>query len=107
MEAMSFGIPVAATDICGNSEIVKNNCNGLLFPLETTAVEIAKLIDEFFQLNVKQYVPDGWVDYSKTKLGYEIPFTRLFSSYQPIRSSEVISKEISAIQSALQSLVKE
>ena len=66
-----------------------------------------KAIDDFFQLNVKQYVPDGWVDYSKTKLGYEIPFTRLFSSYQPIRSSELISKEILAIQSKLQSLVKE
>jgi glycosyltransferase involved in cell wall biosynthesis len=46
MEAVSFGIPVFATDVGGTSEIV-NNITGKLFPKDFSAEVLAKAIDEF------------------------------------------------------------
>lgn len=45
MEAMSFGIPVIATDVGGNSEIVTNE-NGWLIPEDITITKLSKLIEE-------------------------------------------------------------
>lgn len=45
MEAMSFGIPVIATDVGGNSEIVSNE-NGWLIPADITTAKLSQLIEE-------------------------------------------------------------
>ena len=37
-----------------------------------------KAVDGYMEAEVLPYVPDSWVDYSKTKIGYEIPLTRQF-----------------------------
>ena len=42
-------------------------------------------IDGYMQQEVLPHVPDAWVDYQKTKVGYEIPLTRQFYVYQPPR----------------------
>ena len=34
---------------------------------------------------IQPYAPDAWVDHTKTKIGYEIPFTRHFYEYVPPR----------------------
>jgi hypothetical protein len=44
--------------------------------------------------NVAPYAPDYHVDESKTRIGYEIPFTREFYRYTPLKpSSEIFSPE--------------
>ena len=48
MEAMSYGIPVAATDVGGTSELVENDRNGLLLPANITAAELTRALDDFF-----------------------------------------------------------
>jgi glycosyltransferase involved in cell wall biosynthesis len=48
MEAMSFGIPVIATDVGGNSEIV-NHENGVL--INNVEDELARAITDFMELN--------------------------------------------------------
>jgi glycosyltransferase involved in cell wall biosynthesis len=48
MEAMSFGIPVIATDVGGNSEIVNHENGGLINNVED---ELAKVISDFMELN--------------------------------------------------------
>lgn len=53
MEAMSFGIPVLATDAGGNNEIVTNE-NGELLPLTISIHELADKIKHFIQLNQEQ-----------------------------------------------------
>ena len=40
-------------------------------------------IDAFIQKEVKPYAPDAYVDESKTKIGYEISFTKYF--YKPVK----------------------
>lgn len=44
MEACSFGVPVIATDVGGNSEIVKDGCNGYLLPADVLPSQIANAI---------------------------------------------------------------
>ena len=50
MEAMSFGIPVIATDVGGTSEIVSNN-TGLLIKSDFSAEELAGKIESMVQNN--------------------------------------------------------
>ena len=56
---------------------------------------------------VLPYVPDAWVDYDKTKIGYEIPLTRHFYVYQPPRPLEEIDAEIKALEREIQDLLAE
>ncbi len=50
MEAMSFGIPVLATNVGGTGEIV-NDQNGSLLSADITASELAKKIQDVFRMN--------------------------------------------------------
>ena len=45
---------------------------------------------------VLPHVPDAWVDHAKTKVGYEIPFTRHFYKYVPPRPLEEIDADLNA-----------
>ena len=49
MEALSFGIPVIATDVGGTSEIVKNNITGILIKKEFDIIDLSELIEKFIQ----------------------------------------------------------
>lgn len=50
MEAMSFGIPVIATDVGGTGEIV-NKENGILLSSDSTSHEVASIIEKFQKLS--------------------------------------------------------
>jgi type I restriction enzyme M protein len=64
-------------------------------------------IDDYVREEVLQYVPDAWVDYDRTKLGYEIPLTRHFYRYVPPRPLEEIDAEIKALELEIQRLLSE
>lgn len=55
-------------------------------------------INEYFNREVLKYVPDAWIDESKTIKGYSISFTRYFYNYESPRSLEEISNEIQRLQ---------
>ena len=40
-----------------------------------------KLVDHYLDAEVIPYVADAWIDYPKTKIGYEIPLTRHFYTH--------------------------
>lgn len=50
---------------------------------------------------IHPYVPDAWIDHDKTKIGYEIPFTRQFYVYTPPRPVAEIRAEIDALESQI------
>jgi type I restriction enzyme M protein len=56
---------------------------------------------------VLPYVPDAWVDYDETKIGYEIPLTRHFYKYLPPRPLEEIDAEIRDLEAEIQRLLAE
>lgn len=70
-------------------------------------VPLTQDIHEFFEREVKPHVPDAWIDESRTKIGYEIPFTRHFYVYEPMRPLEEIEAEIKELESEILDLLKE
>jgi type I restriction enzyme M protein len=64
-------------------------------------------IDAYFAREVTPHVPDAWIDYSKTKVGYEIPFTRHFYVYTPPRPLAEIDAELRDLESQIQKLLGE
>ena len=53
----------------------------------------------YFDREVKPYNPEAWIDKTKTKVGYEIPFTRYFYKYEAPEYSEDIEKRLSVLES--------
>jgi len=51
-------------------------------------------VDAYFKTEVLPYVPDAWIDETKTKVGYEIPFTRHFYTYVPPRPLAEIDADL-------------
>lgn len=62
--------------------------------------------DAHLENEIKPYVPDAWIDHSRTKLGFEIPFTRQFYVYEPPRPVEEIAAEIKELESQIQEWMK-
>ena len=54
--------------------------------------------NEYLQKNVAPYSPDFVVDEKKTRIGYEIPFTREFYKYTPLKPSSVIFNELKGLE---------
>lgn len=57
---------------------------------DTESIPWKENIEEYMKKNVYPYAPDAWIDEKKTKVGYEIPFTREFYKYVAPRKSEDI-----------------
>lgn len=54
MEAMSFGIPVIATNVGGSSEIVLNEYNGFLLDKDFSVNTLACLIDNYAEICIEE-----------------------------------------------------
>lgn len=55
-------------------------------------------IEEYYDREVKPFLPDSWMDRGKDKVGYEINFTKYFYQYKPLRSSREITQELLEIE---------
>ena len=53
------------------------------------------------------YAPDAWIDQSKTKIGYEISFTRHFYKPTPMRTLAEIQADIRALTAETDDLMAE
>ena len=65
---------------------------------DTETVPWTEDIDEYMQKNVLPYAPDAWIDEKKSKVGYEIPFTREFYKYVAPRKSEDIFAHLKELE---------
>lgn len=65
---------------------------------DTETVPLKEDIKEYFKREVLPHVTDAWIDESKTKIGYEIPFTRHFYQFVPLRASADIIAEIKSLE---------
>ena len=74
---------------------------------DTELVPFRDTIDAYFEREVKPHVPDAWIDTTKTKVGYEIPFTRLFYTYVPPRPLAEIDAELEALGKEIIALLSE
>lgn len=77
-------------------------------------IPLGQDIYEYFEKEVKPYVPDAWIDESVKdekdgeigKVGYEIPFTRYFYEYVPPRQVEEIEEDIKNLEQEIQDILK-
>lgn len=74
---------------------------------DTENVPLEEDIDAYFEREVLPYNPDAWIDRKKTKVGYEIPFTRTFYEYKQIEPAEVIAKRIEEHEKSLMAKLHE
>ncbi|MEP9391537.1 class I SAM-dependent DNA methyltransferase [Gordonia sp. VNK1] len=74
---------------------------------DTENVPLAEDVDEYFEREVLPHVPDAWIDHDKTKVGYEIPFTRHFYRYIAPRPLEEIQKDLRQLVGEIQEMLKE
>ena len=63
-------------------------------------------IDAYMKREVLPHVPDAWVDYGKTKVGYEIPINRHFYVYKPPRPLPEIEADIRQLEGEIADLLK-
>ena len=74
---------------------------------DTESVPFKEDIHEYFKREVLPHGPDAWIDEKKTKIGYEIPFTRHFYKFTPLRESSVVLDEIKALEYEIQKVLNE
>ena len=63
-------------------------------------------IDAYMAREVLPHVPDAWLDYDKTKVGYEIPINRHFYVYKPPRPVDEIEADITRLEGEIAGLLK-
>mgnify|MGYP000862976091 CR=1 FL=1 len=73
---------------------------------DTENIPLKEDMYEYFAREVKPRVQEAWIDESKTKIGYEIPFTRHFYKYTPLRSSAEILEEIKELEASIAEKMK-
>ena len=74
---------------------------------DNDSVPLKEDVETYFAREVSPHVPDAWVDNNKTKVGYEIPFTRYFYKYDGLRPLTEIESEIRALETEIQGMLGE
>lgn len=84
----------------GKMQAIKGASDSEIIPLQDD-------IDAYIEKNVLPYNEVAFLDRSKDKVGYEIPFTRLFYKYDPPTPSNDIFTEIKRLEAEETELMKE
>ena len=74
---------------------------------DTEIVPLTENIDSYIAKNVLPYNPLAYLDRSKDKVGYEVPFTRLFYKFVAPTPSDDIFQEIKELEVEETALMKE
>lgn len=61
---------------------------------------------DYVEREVKPHVKEFWIDHTKTKIGYEVPFTRYFYKYEELRPFVDIMIEIQELEKEIQVEIK-
>jgi type I restriction enzyme M protein len=64
-------------------------------------------IKTYFEAEIQPHIPDAWIDPKKTKIGYEIPFTRHFYNYVPPRPLAEIDADLEKQVARILDLLRE
>jgi type I restriction enzyme M protein len=66
-----------------------------------------EVVEAYVNVEVQPFVPDAWIDETKTRIGYEIPVMRHFYRYDAPRTLEEIDAEIQALEEEIQRLLRQ
>lgn len=74
---------------------------------DTEIITLNDDIEEYMNREVIPFSPSSFIDKSKTKIGYEISFTKYFYKYQEPRNTKEIMSEILELDKKLDGVLKE
>ena len=72
---------------------------------DSERVPLSEDIEEYFNREVESNLPNSWIDFNKSKVGYEINFTKYFYKYKPLRSSDEISQNLLELKKESENLL--
>lgn len=73
---------------------------------DTENVPLSDDIGAFFAREVLPHAGDAWIDESKTKVGYEIPFNRQFYVFEPPRPLEEIDADLKQVTDRITAMIE-
>ena len=71
---------------------------------DSERVPLSEDIEEYFSREVEPHLPNSWIDFDKSKVGYEINFTKYFYQYKPLRNSLEITNDLLKLDKESESL---
>ena len=93
------------TDDNGNPILKKGQPQADSAKRDTESIPWKEDVEIYMKKNVYPYAPDAWIDEKKTKIGYEIPFTREFYKYVAPRKSDEIYASLQELDRQEQELM--
>lgn len=93
------------TDEKGNAILKKGKPQADSAKRDTESIPWKDDVETYMEKNVYPYAPDAWIDEKKTKIGYEIPFTREFYKYVAPRKSDEIYASLQELDKQEQELM--
>ncbi|KGJ76935.1 restriction endonuclease subunit S [Cryobacterium roopkundense] len=101
-----------ATQIGGKTRVVEYERDGDLsdseqIPLTEPAGEHPSGIEAYVHREVLPFSPDAWIDEARTKIGFEVSFTRHFYRPAPVRTLDEIRADIRALEAETDDLLSE
>ena len=100
-------IMTAQADENGKAILKKGKPQAVKGANDSKIIPLSEDIDEYIEKDVLPYNPLAFVDRKKDKVGYEIPFTRLFYKFTAPQSSDDIFADIKALEVEETELMKE
>ena len=99
LPSLSFGynkitVETPLTDESGTPILKKGKIQADPSKRDTENIPLTEDTDEYFNREVLPYNPSAWIDHSKDKVGYEIPFTRTFYEYKMLEPAADIAARI-------------
>ena len=100
-------VETAQIDENGKSILKKGKKQPVKGASDTEIIPLSEDIDAYMEKNVLPYNPLAYIDPAKNKIGYEVPFTRLFYKFEAPESSASIFEDIKALEAEETILMKE
>ena len=107
-EEFKYSKVVVEQPVCdehGNPILKKGKPTADSSKRDTESIPWTEQIEAYMERNVYPYAHDAWIDEKKTKIGYEIPFTREFYKYVAPRSSADIFAHLEELDKAESALM--
>lgn len=74
---------------------------------DTENVPLLEDVETYFAREVLPHAPDAWIDPDKTKVGYEIPFSRQFYVFEPPRPLAEIDADLLVVTDRIKAMIAE
>ena len=100
-------VETAVADASGKPILKKGKLQPVKGASDSEIIPLGEDFDTYMKKNVLPYNPLAYIDSAKSKIGYEIPFTRLFYKFVSPIHSDTIFEEIKGLEAEETILMKE